>query len=110
MKLLQHQNIVKLHDVIHIPKKNTYCLVLEYIEGGELFEYIVSRQRLSEKEAARFFRQIISAIEYLHSNFIIHRGTCLASVFVNLFNLIHFFELMLRSETRESLVGFYEEH
>jgi len=39
---------------------------MEFAPGGELFEYIVSKQRLEEREAGRLFFQIINAIEYLH--------------------------------------------
>ena len=41
--------------------------------GGELFNYIVAKQRLSEKEACKFFQQIISGIEYIHRLGIVHR-------------------------------------
>ena len=38
---------------------------MEYIQGKELFDYIVSKRRLSEIEACNFYQQIISGIEYL---------------------------------------------
>lgn len=46
---------------------------MEYARGGELFEHIVHRKRLREKEASRFLHQIISGIEYLHKLGICHR-------------------------------------
>eukprot|EP01117_Protostelium_nocturnum_P008052 TRINITY_DN2866_c0_g1_i1.p1 TRINITY_DN2866_c0_g1~~TRINITY_DN2866_c0_g1_i1.p1 ORF type:complete len:501 (+),score=195.28 TRINITY_DN2866_c0_g1_i1:668-2170(+) len=73
MALLDHPNIVKLFEVIEMADKKTTCLVLEFIEGGELFDYIVANRRLREPEAIRFFRQIISAVEYCHANLVIHR-------------------------------------
>ena len=73
MKLLEHPNIVKLYDVIEDPKTGTYYLVLELAAGGELFDYIVARGKLKEREARKFFRQIISGVEYCHSNLVIHR-------------------------------------
>jgi len=42
-------------------------LVMEYAEGGELFDYLVAHGRMKEKEARRHFRQILSAIDYCHS-------------------------------------------
>ena len=46
---------------------------MEYASGGELFNYIVDRKRLDEKEASYFFAQIINGIEYIHKNKIVHR-------------------------------------
>ncbi|XP_062455787.1 maternal embryonic leucine zipper kinase [Rhea pennata] len=48
-------------------------MVLEYCPGGELFDYIVSKDHLSEEEARVFFRQIVSAIAYVHSQGYAHR-------------------------------------
>lgn len=74
MKLLDHPHIVQLYDVIELPEKKKQCLVLEYIDGGELFDYILDKGKLSEAEAAGFFRQIISGLKYCHGNLVIHRG------------------------------------
>jgi serine/threonine protein kinase len=46
---------------------------MEFASGGELFDYIVSKQRLDEKEACKFFQQIISGVEYFHKLGIVHR-------------------------------------
>ena len=46
---------------------------MEYVTGGELFNYIVSKKKLSENEAAFFFCQIINGIEYIHKHNIVHR-------------------------------------
>lgn len=43
-------------------------LVLEHVSGGELFDYLVKKGRLTPKEARRFFRQIISALDFCHSH------------------------------------------
>ena len=48
-------------------------LVLEYVEGGELFDYIGKQGYLDEKEAVRIFRQIISGLSYCHRFKICHR-------------------------------------
>eukprot|EP01133_Synstelium_polycarpum_P002627 gene2627-3021_t len=73
MRLLDHPNIVKLLDVIEKKEDSMTFLIVEYISGGELFDYIVAREYIKEKEARKFFRQIISAVEYCHSNLIVHR-------------------------------------
>lgn len=48
-------------------------LVLEYVEGGELFNYISKQDLLEEHEAVRIFRQIIAALSYCHQFNICHR-------------------------------------
>ena len=74
MKKLNHPHIVRLNEVIQLPEKKATCLVLEYMKGGELFNYIVAKKRLPEQEACRLFLQMLSAVEYCHSNLVIHRG------------------------------------
>lgn len=46
---------------------------MEYAQGGELFEHIVKKRRLSEKEAVRFMQQLLAGVEYIHRNGIVHR-------------------------------------
>ncbi|KAG0838170.1 hypothetical protein G6F19_003283 [Rhizopus arrhizus] len=48
-------------------------LLLEYVEGGELFEYLVSKGRLDEEEARHHFQQIILGLDYCHHHLICHR-------------------------------------
>lgn len=42
--------------------------MLEHVSGGELFDYLVKKGRLTPKEARKFFRQIISALDFCHSH------------------------------------------
>lgn len=46
---------------------------MEHAKGGELFNYIINKRRLTEQEASYFFYQIINGMEYLHKNNIVHR-------------------------------------
>lgn len=46
---------------------------MEYVPGGELFDYLVSRGRLKEDEALHYFQQIIHAVDYCHRFNICHR-------------------------------------
>jgi len=71
MKLIQHPNIMQLYDVYETDRD--LYLILEHIEGGELFDYLVKRGRLSEPEALGFFQQIIYGVDFCHRNHICHR-------------------------------------
>jgi len=73
MTLLAHSNIVKFYEIIPLPEKECVCIVMEYISGGELFDYILSQGKLSEKESAFLFRQILSALAHCHRNLVVHR-------------------------------------
>ncbi|XP_068081595.1 death-associated protein kinase 1 [Anabrus simplex] len=67
---LKHRNIVSLHDVYD--NRQEVVLVLELIEGGELFHYVSAKERLDEAEAAHFIRQILEALQHMHNNNVAH--------------------------------------
>ncbi|KAI8367876.1 kinase-like domain-containing protein [Choanephora cucurbitarum] len=73
MKLISHPNIMSLLDVIDLSDSPNLYLVLEYVQGGELFEHLVSQGRLSEAEARKYFQQIIIGLDYCHRHLICHR-------------------------------------
>ena len=71
LKKVKHPNIVQLYSVIETEKQ--IFLIMEYIKGQELYQYILLKKKLSEEEACFYFQQIISGIEYLHKLKIAHR-------------------------------------
>ncbi|XP_071145510.1 5'-AMP-activated protein kinase catalytic subunit alpha-2-like isoform X10 [Mytilus edulis] len=71
LKLFRHPHIIKLYQVMSTP--TDIFMVMEYVAGGELFDYIVKKGKLKEPEARRFFQQIISGVEYCHRHMIVHR-------------------------------------
>ncbi|KAI8383786.1 related to Probable serine/threonine-protein kinase HSL1 [Nakaseomyces glabratus] len=71
MKLISHPNVMGLLEVWE--NKSELYLVLEYVDGGELFDYLVSKGKLSEPEAVHYFTQIIQGVSYCHSFNICHR-------------------------------------
>lgn len=71
LKLIRHPHIVQLYEIIETPSQ--LFLVMEYLERGELFDYIVQNKRLSESEAVRMFHQLISGVEYIHKIGVVHR-------------------------------------
>ena len=71
LKLFRHPHIIKLYEVIETP--TDIFMVMEYVSGGELFDHIVKNGKLSERDARRFFQQIISGVDYLHRHMVVHR-------------------------------------
>ncbi|KIL69476.1 hypothetical protein M378DRAFT_69704 [Amanita muscaria Koide BX008] len=71
MKLINHPNIMRLYDVWETSTE--LFLILEYVQGGELFEYLCEKGRLPTSEALAYFQQIISAVDYCHQFNIAHR-------------------------------------
>ncbi|KAF2671172.1 Pkinase-domain-containing protein [Microthyrium microscopicum] len=80
LSLLSHPSICSLRDVVHTPY-HTH-LFLEYIDGGQLLDYIIFHGRLKEKVARKLARQIASALEYCHKNKIVHRNLKLENILV----------------------------
>lgn len=68
---LSHPNIVSIYDVGH--EGSIYYIVMEYIDGVTLKQYITERGRLGWREAVNISIQICSAIEHAHRNHIVHR-------------------------------------
>lgn len=71
MKLISHPNIMGLYDVWE--NDSELYLVLEYVQGGELFDFIISNGKLSEAEAVKYFKMIINGVSYCHKFNICHR-------------------------------------
>ena len=68
MKLIQHPNVMQLFDVYETEKE--LFLILEHVEGGELFDYLVKRGRLPERDALEFFQQIVMGVDFCHRHLI----------------------------------------
>lgn len=71
LQLFSHPNICRLYEVISTP--TDMYLIMEYVEGGELYDYIVQKGRVRETEARYIFQQIVCAIEYCHHFRVVHR-------------------------------------
>ncbi|AEO54896.1 hypothetical protein MYCTH_98318 [Thermothelomyces thermophilus ATCC 42464] len=71
LKLIRHPNIIELLDIWE--NRSEIYLVTEYVEKGDLFEFINWNGPLHEEEAIFYFRQIMTALDYCHSFNICHR-------------------------------------
>ncbi|KAI5669555.1 hypothetical protein M9H77_19408 [Catharanthus roseus] len=70
MRLVRHPNIVQIKEVMATKVK--IYIVMEYVKGGELFAK-VSKGRLREDVARKYFQQLISAVDFCHSRGVAHR-------------------------------------
>ena len=66
-----HPNVILVAEIFE--SEDSFYSVMEYCEGGELFNYIVKKGHLNEDESAYFFFQLINGLEYIHSLGIVHR-------------------------------------
>jgi len=79
LKKISHRNLVKLLDIYE--EEDFQVIVLEWIDGAELFE-IVGRAPLSEERTRDLFTQLVESVKYLHENNVIHRDLKLENIMV----------------------------
>ncbi|KAM6223727.1 LOW QUALITY PROTEIN: myosin light chain kinase 3 [Rhynchocyon petersi] len=71
MNQLNHVNLIQLYDAFE--SKNSFTLIMEYVEGGELFDRITDEKyQLTEPDVVLFTRQICEGVHYLHQHYILH--------------------------------------
>lgn len=71
MKLVQHPNVVRLYEVIDTQSK--LYLILEFGDGGDMYDHIMNQNGITEEKARHYFKQIVSAIDYCHKLHVVHR-------------------------------------
>lgn len=71
MNQLNHVNLIQLYDAFEA--KNNVTLIMEYLDGGELFDRITDENyNLTELDAILFTKQICEGVHYLHQHYILH--------------------------------------
>lgn len=71
LKSMSHPGIIKFHDIFETDDE--LCLVMELVEGGELFDYLCAHGPFKEDDARCIMDQLLQALHYLHSKHIVHR-------------------------------------
>lgn len=71
-RLVNHNNVVRTIDVFETA--TTLYIVMEFIEYGTLLDFLAGgKNRINEKNALRFAKQLLRAVAYIHSENIVHR-------------------------------------
>ncbi|KAM7184543.1 protein kinase kin1 [Rhypophila sp. PSN 637] len=81
VSLLNHQYICGLRD--NLRTKWHWYMLFEYVNGGQMLDYIISHGKLKEKQARKFARQIASAVDYCHRNSIVHRDLKIENILIS---------------------------
>lgn len=71
LRKIRHPNVLQLYEIFE--SDNNVHLILEHLEGKELFDQIKERGNYKEEDAATILKCILDALVVLHSNHIIHR-------------------------------------
>lgn len=79
--LLSHPHIVRLIDFFY--SETHFFLVFEYARGRQLFDIVLDNGPMDEKDARRIFRQILSGVDYIHKNSIVHRDLKIENILVD---------------------------
>ncbi|KAJ3415772.1 hypothetical protein HDV05_004236 [Chytridiales sp. JEL 0842] len=79
MSALKHPHMVEFIERIDMP--DYVCLVVEFVAGGELFDYIADhKDKLTINEVRRLFKELVLVVKYLHDNMIAHRDLKIENV------------------------------
>ncbi|XP_028823202.1 calcium/calmodulin-dependent protein kinase type 1D-like isoform X2 [Denticeps clupeoides] len=71
LRKIKHENIVALEDIYE--SSSHLYLIMELVSGGELFDRIVERGFYTEQDASTLIKQVLNAVNYLHTLGIVHR-------------------------------------
>jgi calcium/calmodulin-dependent protein kinase I len=72
LQRLKHKHIVQFVDWFE--SRDKFYIVTQLATGGELFDRICEQGKFTEKDASQTIKQVLSAVDYLHKNEVVHRG------------------------------------
>lgn len=81
LKKVDHPNIVKIYEIFKDFK--FLYIVMEFVDGKELFEYVVEHTKINELDSAKITKQLIATVKYLNSLNICHRDIKPENILIN---------------------------
>lgn len=78
LRELEHSNVILLYEVYE--EQETINLVMEYAEGGDLFNKIITKGKYSEPNAAKFIKELLETVLYYQKKSILHRNLKLENI------------------------------
>ncbi|CEM00842.1 unnamed protein product [Vitrella brassicaformis CCMP3155] len=67
----EHPNLMRIHEVLESCEH--YFIVMEQMQGGELFDFLLNERAVPEETCKYVMRQILRGVDHLHSNHLLHR-------------------------------------
>uniref|UniRef100_A0ABK0KZM2 non-specific serine/threonine protein kinase n=1 Tax=Rattus norvegicus TaxID=10116 RepID=A0ABK0KZM2_RAT len=98
MRKINHPNIVSLLQVIE--NKTRIYLIMELVEGQQLYQYIRESGHIEEDEARQIFEQILSAVSYCHGKGIVHRDLKLDNIMIDINKKVKVIDFGLSTKTQ----------
>ena len=94
-----HINVIYVFKILE--DNQNFYIIMEYCKHGELFDYIVKKEKLSEEESSIFFYQLINGIEHIHSKGIAHRDLKPENLLLDENNILKIIDFGLSHEFSE---------
>ena len=101
-KKFNHKNVIRVYSVLE--DETNYYIIMEYCSKGELFDYIVSKKKLSKDIASIFFYQLINGIEYIHSKGYAHRDLKPENLLLTSKNILKIIDFGLAHEYNDNML------